>query len=321
MTVNANYKGVALPFDNFPLLDQLMSDTFAPVQELDALARQLSIAQFPGAITVLEGGVNVTIKPPRQNPGRREVIGIIDAAAAARFRLSTASLQNAGGRLREADDRRDARRRSTHAKVGADGVTRSGRPHRQGPGDLPADPAGLGGAVDQGARRTERAADGAVPVVRRRRRPGPRRRGRAAPRRATRRSTAAPARPGAGRPQGRAEGLVEPTAKPDASRPRPRPTPQTRRTHPPTAAAVPHQTWWGPPRLTRARRRRRCCTTRTRRTRCPSSRPADRRRAAGREPAGRAAGCSASSRWSRWSAGPLLMWMSQTGRGPQWLRR
>ena len=29
---------------------------------------------------MVEDGVNVTIKPPRQNPGRREVIGIIDAA-------------------------------------------------------------------------------------------------------------------------------------------------------------------------------------------------------------------------------------------------
>ena len=80
MTVNANYKGVALPFETFPLLDQRCRTTFAPIQELDALARQVSIAQFPGALVTQEGGINITIKPPRQNPGRREVIGIIDAA-------------------------------------------------------------------------------------------------------------------------------------------------------------------------------------------------------------------------------------------------
>ena len=49
MTVNANYKGVAMPFASYPLLDPLMSETFEPIQELDALARQLSIARFPGA--------------------------------------------------------------------------------------------------------------------------------------------------------------------------------------------------------------------------------------------------------------------------------
>ena len=80
MTVNTNYRAVPLPFDNFPLLDQLCPTPSRPIQELDALARQLSIAQFPGATTVIEDGVNVTVKPPRQNPGRREVIGIIDAA-------------------------------------------------------------------------------------------------------------------------------------------------------------------------------------------------------------------------------------------------
>ena len=41
--------------------------------------------------------MNVTSKPPRQNPGAREVIGILDAADASRFLLPTASLQNTGG--------------------------------------------------------------------------------------------------------------------------------------------------------------------------------------------------------------------------------
>ena len=65
---------------DFPLLDPLMSETYAPIQELDALARQLSIAQLPGRRHPEEGGVNIVTKPPRQNPGRREVIGIVDAA-------------------------------------------------------------------------------------------------------------------------------------------------------------------------------------------------------------------------------------------------
>ena len=136
MTVNTNYQAVPLPFDNFPLLDQLMSDTFAPVQELDALARQLSIAQHPGATTVIEDGVNVTVKPPRQNPGRREVIGIIDAASAARFRLSTAALQNAAGVFVKptTDSMLDA---IAHAKVNKDGVTRSVDLTAKNPGSYP----------------------------------------------------------------------------------------------------------------------------------------------------------------------------------------
>jgi hypothetical protein len=75
-------------------------------------------------MTVVENGVNIAIKPPRQNPGRREVIGIIDAASAARFRLSTASLQNASGAFVKptAASMLEA---IAHAKVGKDKVTRS----------------------------------------------------------------------------------------------------------------------------------------------------------------------------------------------------
>ena len=124
MTVNSNYKKVALPFASFPLLDPLMSSTFEPIQELDALSRQLSLAKFPGAITTNENGVNVVTKPPRQNPGRREVIGIIDAAAAARFRLSTASLENAAGKY-VAPTNAGLLAGVEHSVVAADGVTRS----------------------------------------------------------------------------------------------------------------------------------------------------------------------------------------------------
>jgi hypothetical protein len=124
MTINANYTSVPLPFAAFPLLDQLMSDTYAPVQELDTLSRQVSLAQFPGAIVTQEGGVSVVTKPPRQNPGRREVIGIVDAAAAARFQLSTAALENAAGTfVRPTNDAIVAG--ITHGTVHPDGVTRS----------------------------------------------------------------------------------------------------------------------------------------------------------------------------------------------------
>ena len=71
MTVNQNYKSLKLPMSGFPLLDPLQSDSFQPVQEMDTLSRQLSIAQFPGGITTVEGGVNIVTKPPRQNAGRR----------------------------------------------------------------------------------------------------------------------------------------------------------------------------------------------------------------------------------------------------------
>lgn len=97
MTVNKNYQDVAMPFASFPLLDPLLSNSFAPVQELDALSRQLSIAQFPGGLVVNQDGQNITVKQPRQNPGSREVIGIIDAASAQRFQLSTAALRNPSG--------------------------------------------------------------------------------------------------------------------------------------------------------------------------------------------------------------------------------
>ncbi|MBZ5734396.1 hypothetical protein K8Z61_07790 [Nocardioides sp. TRM66260-LWL] len=124
MTVNANYRGLALPFARYPALDALMSETFEPIQELDAVARQLSIARFPGATTSIEDGKTVVTKPPRQNPGRREVIGIIDAASAARFRLSTASLRNTAGEYVKPTTA-SLLAGVEHAVTGADGVTRS----------------------------------------------------------------------------------------------------------------------------------------------------------------------------------------------------
>jgi hypothetical protein len=124
MTVNSNYKRIAMPFASYPLLDQQLSNTFQPISGMDALARQLSIAQFPGALVTQVGGVNVTTKPPRQNPGAREVIGILDAADAARFLLPTAALQNGGGAyVQPTTASFDAG--IEHSEVNADGVTRS----------------------------------------------------------------------------------------------------------------------------------------------------------------------------------------------------
>src|SRR3954452_6593090 len=124
MTVNRNYRSVPMPFGSFPLLDEQLSNSFQPIQGMDALARQLSIAQFPGALVTQEGGQNITVKPPRQNPGAREVIGIIDAADAARFLLPTASLENAGGAFVRPTTA-SLLAGVTHADVNADGVTRS----------------------------------------------------------------------------------------------------------------------------------------------------------------------------------------------------
>jgi hypothetical protein len=124
MTVNDHYENVKMPFSNYPLLDQALSNSFQPISGMDALARQLSIAQFPGAVVTEENGVNVTSKPPRQNPGAREVIGILDAADASRFLLSTASLQNTGGAFVRPTDA-SLTSGVTHADVNADGVTRS----------------------------------------------------------------------------------------------------------------------------------------------------------------------------------------------------
>jgi hypothetical protein len=97
MRINQKYKNVELPFSTFPLLDKWQSDNYEPIQGMDHLSRQLSLAQFPGAIVTYEDGVPVVSKPPRQNPGRREVIGIVDTADADSFMLDAAKLQNAGG--------------------------------------------------------------------------------------------------------------------------------------------------------------------------------------------------------------------------------
>jgi len=123
MTVNSNYKNVDLPFASYPLLDQLLSNTFQPIQGMDALSRQLSIAQFPGALVTQEDGQNIVTKPPRQNPGAREVIGIIDAADAARFLLPTAALKNSGGAF-VAPSVASLVAGVQHSTVNADGVTR-----------------------------------------------------------------------------------------------------------------------------------------------------------------------------------------------------
>jgi hypothetical protein len=123
MTVNSNYKNLTMPFDIFPLLDQDLSDTFAPISGMSALAQQLSIAQFPGALVTQENGVNITTKPPRQNPGAREVFGFIDAADASRYLLNTAALQNAGGAyVKPTTASFDAA--IAHSTVNKDGVTR-----------------------------------------------------------------------------------------------------------------------------------------------------------------------------------------------------
>ena len=99
MHVNLAYRHLALPVSTFPLLDAAQQDSFQPVQGLDHVARQLSLSQFPGALTSYENGLAVVTKPSRQPAGRRETLGIIDTADAAAFRIPTASLLNSAGRF------------------------------------------------------------------------------------------------------------------------------------------------------------------------------------------------------------------------------
>ncbi|HVU74687.1 MAG TPA: hypothetical protein VHE83_17120, partial [Mycobacteriales bacterium] len=124
MHVNTAYQGLALPVDAIPLLDQHQSSFFQPVQGLDAVANLLSLAQPPGAVVTQENGVNVTTKPPRQTPGDREVIGFIDAADAAAFRLDTAALLNTGGAY-VAPDASGYAAALAHMTADANGVTRA----------------------------------------------------------------------------------------------------------------------------------------------------------------------------------------------------
>lgn len=99
MTVNAAYKGIKLPVQNFPSLDEDQANAFLPIQGLDQVAHQLSIAQFPGGTTEIDDGQTVVSKYQRQNPGGHEIIGIVDAADASAFLLHTAALENAAGKF------------------------------------------------------------------------------------------------------------------------------------------------------------------------------------------------------------------------------
>ena len=102
--VNTAYKGLRLPVATFPLLDEKQQDSFQPIQGMDHVARQLSLSQFPGAITTIEDGVAVVTKPSRQPAGRRETLGIIDTADVRAFRIPTVTLVTAGGTDVDADD-------------------------------------------------------------------------------------------------------------------------------------------------------------------------------------------------------------------------
>src|SRR4051812_12617548 len=123
MHVNLAYKRLALPVTTFPVLDQKQSDIFQPIQGLDQVSRQLSIAQFPGAVTEVDNGETVVIKPPRQNPGGRQVIGIVDSADAASFLLPVAKLQNTSGSFVGPTDA-GMTAAISHQVVGSNGVTR-----------------------------------------------------------------------------------------------------------------------------------------------------------------------------------------------------
>ena len=95
--VNLAYKGLALPVSTFPLLDEKQESSFQPVQGLDHVSRQLSLSQFPGAITEYDNGVAFVTKPSRQPAGRRETLGVVTTAEAAAFRVPVATLVSSTG--------------------------------------------------------------------------------------------------------------------------------------------------------------------------------------------------------------------------------
>jgi hypothetical protein len=123
MTVNAAYKGIKLPVSTFPSLDANQSTNFQPIQGLAQTAQQLSIAQFPGGFLDTTSSPPVVDKFPRQNPGSREVIGIVDAADANDFLLHTAALQNAAGRY-VVPNAANVLAAAQHMSAGANGITR-----------------------------------------------------------------------------------------------------------------------------------------------------------------------------------------------------
>jgi ABC-type phosphate transport system substrate-binding protein len=125
MRVNTAYKDTPLPVASFPVLDQEQANSFVPIQGLDQVSRQLSIAQFPGAYSyVQDDGTTVVAKYPRQNPGQRQVIGILDSADAAAFQLPTASLLTSANDY-VAPTPASMRTALAHMSVDDNGVTRS----------------------------------------------------------------------------------------------------------------------------------------------------------------------------------------------------
>ncbi len=137
-----------------------------PIQGMDAVARQLSIAQFPGAFVTEEDGQNVTIKPPAPEPRgprgdrdhrRRRRVPVPDAHGVPAERV---------GRVREAHDGLAPGRDQA-----LEGQRRRGHPQRrpglEGQGDLPAHAADLRRPLDQG-RQGDPRPDGRLPRLRRR---------------------------------------------------------------------------------------------------------------------------------------------------------
>jgi hypothetical protein len=127
MVVNPAYKGIKLPVDNWPLLDQhlLQSNTganqclernpipwlplvAAPVSNPAAIALNLQFDIANSQVNCKNNG-DITQKLTgigRENPGERFLIGLVSLADAARYRLDTAKLQtqNASDDQGEFDD-------------------------------------------------------------------------------------------------------------------------------------------------------------------------------------------------------------------------
>ena len=168
-----------MPFASFPLLDQnLLVHASRRSRAWTRSRGRCRSPSSPERLVTQEDGQNVTVKPPRQNPGAREVIGILDAADASRFLLPTASLENAGGAF-VAPATSSFLAGIAHATVNPDGVTRSVDLTSKDRAIYPLTILISAAPLDHGGQ-GHPAADGRLPRLRRRSRAGPGRRGRQA---------------------------------------------------------------------------------------------------------------------------------------------
>jgi hypothetical protein len=119
MVVNPHNKDLALPTSTFPRNDESCQDQIDTSTGIDIPERFCTLDAHPFAndmhdagrsasrgdsqarTTVVDGVGKIAIsqKQPRQDPGRRALLAVVDAATASRYGLPTAELLNAAGKF------------------------------------------------------------------------------------------------------------------------------------------------------------------------------------------------------------------------------